>query len=291
LTIGIVVMWYDSPECKLHEPGCPEFILTHISPHVLSRLGSVLFCLEFKTRCFLSFFCPVCLHSFLTFVFIIHRYLIPHPCFYCSGQSAQHCQALHFPMCHCAGSCMLLYTRSKFNCSQCIFSSDCTYSFQIILAHSLTALHSRWLFFLFLLISPLCRLDLSIDITVTEPLVITGPSGVGKTALLRVLADLWPGLSAYFYRASHIQTMFVPQKPFVPCAFACPSRLFNVLDMDQACHPAPGQQSCSPETDDRYRALHLAYLLLSVVEVPNLAQEDYNLGTRNYKLGSFFPTL
>ncbi|KAK6041569.1 hypothetical protein COOONC_20927 [Cooperia oncophora] len=39
--------------------------------------------------------------------------------------------------------------------------------------------------------------DLSIDIPLNNSLIVTGPSGAGKTSLLRVLAELWPNKSGF----------------------------------------------------------------------------------------------
>jgi vitamin B12/bleomycin/antimicrobial peptide transport system ATP-binding/permease protein len=49
-----------------------------------------------------------------------------------------------------------------------------------------------------------------------DSIVITGPSGTGKTTLLRSLAELWPFTSGTFRRPGGADTMFVPQLPYVP---------------------------------------------------------------------------
>jgi len=50
-----------------------------------------------------------------------------------------------------------------------------------------------------------------------EGLVITGASGVGKTTLLRSLAQMWPYTSGALFRPlDEHQTMFLSQLPYVP---------------------------------------------------------------------------
>ncbi|KUH88787.1 MULTISPECIES: ABC transporter ATP-binding protein/permease [unclassified Mycobacterium] len=62
------------------------------------------------------------------------------------------------------------------------------------------------------LINPL---DLRLEIG--ETLVVTGPSGVGKTTLLRSLAELWPFTSGTLTRpCGPNETMFLSQLPYVP---------------------------------------------------------------------------
>ncbi|MGX9792059.1 ABC transporter ATP-binding protein/permease [Mycobacterium sp. MMS18-G62] len=63
---------------------------------------------------------------------------------------------------------------------------------------------------------PLVRsLDFSLD--AGETLLISGPSGVGKTVLLQSLAGLWPFVSGRVQLpARREDTMFVPQLPYIP---------------------------------------------------------------------------
>ncbi|KHJ93535.1 ABC transporter transmembrane region 2 [Oesophagostomum dentatum] len=59
--------------------------------------------------------------------------------------------------------------------------------------------------------------DLNADIPVDKSLVITGPSGTGKSSLLRVLADLWPIKSGTVYRYLPKSAYFsLPQRPYLP---------------------------------------------------------------------------
>jgi vitamin B12/bleomycin/antimicrobial peptide transport system ATP-binding/permease protein len=58
-------------------------------------------------------------------------------------------------------------------------------------------------------------LDLRLD--PGDTLLISGPSGIGKTVLLQSLAGLWPFVSGRVQLpATRQQTMFVPQLPYVP---------------------------------------------------------------------------
>ncbi|VDP85216.1 unnamed protein product [Echinostoma caproni] len=138
--------------------------------------------------------------------------------------------------------------------------------------------------------------DLSITLQLNRSLLITGPSGVGKTALLRVLGKLWPAVpaigqsneSSFFYRSPRIQQLLVPQRPFVPSAFACPYELFNVLE-DELDHETI-EYTLSHGSSASFRALYLAYLLLTAAEAPPDVQEDWKKtfhGTEKSPIGDY----
>ncbi len=56
---------------------------------------------------------------------------------------------------------------------------------------------------------------LSADASALNPLLIRGPSGVGKTSLLRALAGLWREGSGTIRRPPFSEVMFLPQRPYM----------------------------------------------------------------------------
>jgi vitamin B12/bleomycin/antimicrobial peptide transport system ATP-binding/permease protein len=58
--------------------------------------------------------------------------------------------------------------------------------------------------------------DLSLDLPPTSSLLIRGRSGVGKTTLLRAIAGLWPYVDGTIVRPLDRQSLFLPQKPYLP---------------------------------------------------------------------------
>jgi vitamin B12/bleomycin/antimicrobial peptide transport system ATP-binding/permease protein len=63
---------------------------------------------------------------------------------------------------------------------------------------------------------PLIR-DLNLHLSAGETLLISGPSGIGKTVLLQSLAGLWPFVSGSVRLPSdRHDAMFVPQLPYIP---------------------------------------------------------------------------
>ena len=58
--------------------------------------------------------------------------------------------------------------------------------------------------------------DLNLKLEANTALLIRGRSGVGKTTLLRAVAGLWPYVDGSVARPIEPQTLFLPQKPYLP---------------------------------------------------------------------------
>ncbi|KAJ1041814.1 hypothetical protein NDA11_005184 [Ustilago hordei] len=57
--------------------------------------------------------------------------------------------------------------------------------------------------------------DLTLCVKPGEHILITGPNGVGKTAIARVVAGLWPVFQGRLERPSMQDIMFLPQRPYL----------------------------------------------------------------------------
>lgn len=58
--------------------------------------------------------------------------------------------------------------------------------------------------------------NLTLELKAQERLLISGPSGYGKTTLLRTIAGLWPYFSGSIIRPKDQSVMFLPQKAYIP---------------------------------------------------------------------------
>jgi putative ATP-binding cassette transporter len=55
----------------------------------------------------------------------------------------------------------------------------------------------------------------SVDASALQPLLIQGPSGAGKTSLMRVMAGIWREGSGTVTRPAMSEVMFLPQRPYM----------------------------------------------------------------------------
>jgi putative ATP-binding cassette transporter len=92
--------------------------------------------------------------------------------------------------------------------------------------------------------------DLNLELAPASSLLIRGQSGVGKTTLLRAIAGLWPYVEGTVARPLDQQSLFLPQKPYLPLGTLRSSLYY------------PGMPS---QTDDLATAIlrrcHLGHLL------------------------------
>lgn len=58
--------------------------------------------------------------------------------------------------------------------------------------------------------------NLNLALPRRSSLLIRGPSGIGKTTLLRAIAGLWPNVAGRIFRPPDSHALFLPQKPYLP---------------------------------------------------------------------------
>ena len=57
--------------------------------------------------------------------------------------------------------------------------------------------------------------ELSFELFPRQSLLIMGPSGSGKSSVLRTIAGLWPSCGGVLHRPASDQLMFIPQRPYM----------------------------------------------------------------------------
>jgi vitamin B12/bleomycin/antimicrobial peptide transport system ATP-binding/permease protein len=95
--------------------------------------------------------------------------------------------------------------------------------------------------------------DLNLEVAAGTSLLVTGPSGGGKTTLLRSVAQLWPHASGSVRRPTDDGSLFLPQQPYLPLGTL----------RDALAYPGPAK-----EMDDGRAAQ-----LLRQVQLPQLADQ------------------
>jgi vitamin B12/bleomycin/antimicrobial peptide transport system ATP-binding/permease protein len=105
------------------------------------------------------------------------------------------------------------------------------------------------------------RRDIALAADPASPLLITGPSGIGKSTLLRALAGLWP-FGRGRIRVADARALFLPQRPYLPLGTLA----------DALVYPAAAAQVSRQSLGEALRAVGLPHLVDRLDEDANWAQ-------------------
>jgi putative ATP-binding cassette transporter len=103
--------------------------------------------------------------------------------------------------------------------------------------------------------------DLALAASPAKPLLITGPSGVGKSTLLRAVAGLWPFGRGHI-RVAEGGALFLPQRPYLPLGTLA----------DALAYPRAATELSHDHLVDALRAVGLPQLAERLDEDANWAQ-------------------
>ncbi|KAI7903074.1 ABC transporter transmembrane region 2-domain-containing protein [Cokeromyces recurvatus] len=95
--------------------------------------------------------------------------------------------------------------------------------------------------------------DLNVQIHPGEHLLVTGPNGVGKTAVARIIASLWPVFEGTLTKPSDHDIFYIPQRPYLSLGTL----------RDQIIYPH--------SKEDMIKAGHSDMELLEILEIVHLA--------------------
>jgi putative ATP-binding cassette transporter len=104
--------------------------------------------------------------------------------------------------------------------------------------------------------------DLDLDATAGTSLLVTGPSGGGKTTLLRSMAELWPHASGAVRRPGEDGSLFLPQQPYLP---------LGTLRASLA-YPGPAEEMDDERATQLLRQVYLPNLIDQLDEVDDWAR-------------------